>query len=146
MKTFGSRLREARKAKDITQKQLADKIGAKHNSISNWENDQNRPDPDTIELICGVLDIDPNYLLSKDITIINSNVLKNSESEFWYHSLIQKYKKLDDKGKHTVDTILEMEYNRCYKPHLLPFAAHANEGATETEIQHDLDIMDDDKF
>jgi transcriptional regulator with XRE-family HTH domain len=65
MNTFGSRLKEARKAKGFTQKQLADAIGAKHNSVSNWENDQNKPDPDTIELICGVLDIEPNYLLIK---------------------------------------------------------------------------------
>lgn len=27
--------------------------------------------------------------------------------------LIHKYKLLDDKGRHTVDTVLEMEYNRC---------------------------------
>lgn len=61
--TFGSRLREARKMKGFTQKQLADAIGAKHNSISNWENDQNRPGPDSIELILGVLGISANSLL-----------------------------------------------------------------------------------
>ena len=48
---FGERLRNARKNKGLTQKQLADLIGAKHNSISDWENNKNRPDPDTIEYI-----------------------------------------------------------------------------------------------
>jgi len=61
--TFGQKLKIARKNKKYTQKELAEAIGAKHNSISNWENDQNKPDPDTIELICSVLDISANYLL-----------------------------------------------------------------------------------
>ena len=63
METLGSRIKQARKNKGLTQRQLADLIGAKHNSISNWEKDQNKPDPDTIELLCGVLDITPNWLL-----------------------------------------------------------------------------------
>jgi transcriptional regulator with XRE-family HTH domain len=61
--TFGQKLKFARKNKKYTQKELAEAIGAKHNSVSNWENDQNKPDPDTIELICNVLDISANYLL-----------------------------------------------------------------------------------
>lgn len=60
--TFGERLKAARKNKNMTQKQLAIMIGAAHNSISNWENDQNKPDPDTIEILCGTLGISPNYL------------------------------------------------------------------------------------
>ena len=55
--TFGQRLRKARKERGFTQKQLADLIDAKHNSVSDWENDKNKPDPDTIEYICGALDI-----------------------------------------------------------------------------------------
>ncbi len=81
MDSFGSRLKEARKAKGLTQKDLADRIGAKHNSISNWENDQNKPDPDTIELLCGVLDIEPNDLLKKSGT----------ENEMAYRSINDSY-------------------------------------------------------
>ena len=62
--TFGERLRNARKAKQLTQKELAAKINAAHNSISNWENDQNMPDPETIQNLCWVLNVEPNYLLS----------------------------------------------------------------------------------
>lgn len=62
--TFGEKIKQARKTKGMTQKELAEAVGAKHNSISNWEKDQNKPDPDTIELLCGVLEIEPNYLLS----------------------------------------------------------------------------------
>ena len=62
--TFGQRLRYARKQKRLTQKELATKINAAHNSISNWENDQNRPDPDTIQALCWALGVTPNYLFS----------------------------------------------------------------------------------
>lgn len=62
--TFGQRLRAARKEKRLTQKELAAKINAAHNSISNWENDQNMPDPDTIQNLCWALDVQPNYFFS----------------------------------------------------------------------------------
>ena len=64
--SFGSNLKAARVKKGLTQKELAALIGAKHNSVSNWENDQNKPDPDLIEIICGVLEITPNYLFNSD--------------------------------------------------------------------------------
>lgn len=63
LKTLGERIRNARKAKNLTQKQLAELIGAKHNSISDWENNKNKPDADTLELLMGALDIDANTLL-----------------------------------------------------------------------------------
>jgi len=63
--SFGLKLKELRKNKGLTQKQLAEMIGAKHTSVSNWENGQNYPDVETIELLCGALDISPNQLLSE---------------------------------------------------------------------------------
>lgn len=62
--TFGERLRCARKEKRLTQKELAARINAAHNSISNWENNQNMPDPETIQNLCWALDVQPNYFFS----------------------------------------------------------------------------------
>jgi repressor LexA len=76
--TFGERLRQARKEKKLTQKELADKINAKHNSISNWENNQNMPDPETIENLCWALDVQPNYFFSVN-TSLPSNVMPMPE-------------------------------------------------------------------
>lgn len=67
--TFGERLRYARKEKQLTQKELAAKINAKHNSISNWENNQNMPDPETIENLCWALDVQPNYFFSVNYSL-----------------------------------------------------------------------------
>lgn len=76
--TFGERLRQARKEKKLTQKELADKINAKHNSISNWENNQNMPDPETIENLCWALDVQPNYFFSVS-TSLPSNIIPMPE-------------------------------------------------------------------
>ena len=59
---FGEKLRQARKNCRLTQKELADAVGAKHNSISNWENGQNQPDAETIRRLCHALKVEPNYL------------------------------------------------------------------------------------
>lgn len=98
--TFGEKLRQSRTAKHLTQKQLATEIGAKHNSISDWENDKNRPDPDTIELLCGVLGITPNYLLNAsddDLSLPEKN-------------LIKKYRSLSEDSQKYVNEVIDREY------------------------------------
>lgn len=101
--TFGEKIKEARKEKHLTQKQLADKIGAKHNSVSDWENNKNKPDPDTIELLCGVLGIAPNYLLSTPFDSFSPIEKK----------IIEKYRFISQHspaGSKTVDFIIDREY------------------------------------
>ena len=60
---FGIRIREKRKALGLTQKDLAERVGAKHNSVSDWEKGKNKPDPDTIERLCEVFNVSASYLL-----------------------------------------------------------------------------------
>ncbi|PYG87211.1 helix-turn-helix protein [Ruminiclostridium sufflavum DSM 19573] len=66
MTALGDRIRELRRTKGLTQKQLADLIGAKHNSISDWEKNKNKPDSNTITLLMKALDVDANSLLGWD--------------------------------------------------------------------------------
>lgn len=106
--TFGEKIKEARKQKNLTQRQLADLIGAAHNSISDWENNKNKPDPDTIELLCGVLKITPNYLLA------------STEDDFSPKEklLIKKYRLISEyspDGAIVVDTVLNREYSIAEK-------------------------------
>lgn len=153
--TFGEKLRESRKISNLTQKQLADRIGAKHNSVSDWENDKNKPDPDTIELLCGVLGISPNYLLNS-----NSDDFSLLEKE-----IIKKYRDLDDHGSKMVDFVLEKEWERSNQLRKTPIynfeseslmvaepyeyevnAAHVIPNASLEDKQHDEDIMNDENF
>lgn len=64
--TLGSQLKTARKQCGWTQKELAHRVDVAHNSISNWENDQNRPDSETLRRLCEALDVTPNFLYSCD--------------------------------------------------------------------------------
>ena len=77
--TFGEKLRLARKEKKLTQKELAKIINAAHNSISNWENDQNMPDPDTIQNLCWALNVQPNYFFSVESPALPSNIIPMPE-------------------------------------------------------------------
>lgn len=106
--TFGEKIKEARKQKNLTQRQLADLIGAAHNSISDWENNKNKPDPDTIELLCGALKITPNYLLA------------STEDDFSPKEklLIKKYRLISEyspDGASVVDTVMDREYSIAEK-------------------------------
>ncbi len=63
---FGDKIRDARKAAGLTQRQLAEKINVSNTSVSNWEQNLSRPDPDTIQNLCWALDVQPNYFFGTD--------------------------------------------------------------------------------
>jgi len=57
-------LKEARKAKKMTQQHLADLIGVTRTQVRNWEIRKNRPsNPKTIAWIAEVLEIDVKDLI-----------------------------------------------------------------------------------
>lgn len=57
-----------RKKNKITQKELAEKLGVKHNAISSWENGVNSIDIDTLFRVCQIFGITVNdmYGMSND--------------------------------------------------------------------------------
>ena len=60
--SIGKKIKEARLAANMTQEELAKRIGVSKNAISNYENGVSTP---KIELLCAImkhLDIDANYL------------------------------------------------------------------------------------
>lgn len=80
MVTLGDRIREQRLKKGLTQRQLAEMIGVKHNSISDWENNKSEPDSNTIKLLMKALDVDANSLLGwNDTENIKSEAKKLSD-------------------------------------------------------------------
>lgn len=63
--TFGKTLRELRRSKGISQRNLADKVGVDFSYISKIENNRLPPPAaDTIVKICEVLAVPPDELLS----------------------------------------------------------------------------------
>ena len=92
--SFGTQLRRARKRKGLTQKELADAVGARHNTVSNWEADRNQPDPDTVRSLCALLDVDSNYFYETEA--VESQL---SDIEF---ALFGEVRELSDQDKQDV--------------------------------------------
>ena len=63
MKIFSERLKNARKAKNITQKQISEMLNIKQQSYARYETAKGEPSLDVFVKICKILDEDPAYLL-----------------------------------------------------------------------------------
>ena len=92
--SFGTQLRLARKRKGLTQKDLADAVGARHNTVSNWEAGRNQPDPDTVRVLCALLEVDSNYFYETEA--VESQL---SDIEF---ALFGEVRELSDQDKQDV--------------------------------------------
>ena len=60
--SIGSRIKVARKEKNMTQEQLALQCGVTKGAISNYENDVSTPDVEKLSAIMDCLGVDPNYI------------------------------------------------------------------------------------
>lgn len=75
-------IRNSRKSKNMTQKELAKRLGVSHNTISDWESGKHKPDIDNIMLLCKVLEVDVNYMFGWKNTANNiKNKLRDSLKE-----------------------------------------------------------------
>jgi len=63
---IGERIRIMRVIRGLSQKELAEKLGKSPNVITHWEKGRNKPDAETIERICEILTVSPNYLMGWD--------------------------------------------------------------------------------
>ena len=59
----GNFIAECRKEKQLTQVQLADKLGITNRAVSKWETGKSIPDASIMLELCEVLDISVNELL-----------------------------------------------------------------------------------
>ena len=65
MDTLAQKIKAARKAKNLTQLDLSKILGVTNTTVSNWEQGINKPDIDTIEQLCGILEVSPRYFFTK---------------------------------------------------------------------------------
>ncbi len=69
MQQVGARLKALRKGKNITQEELAEKLGVSNRTVSRWENGRNMPDFDLLVQISQFYNSNIDYLLTGESKI-----------------------------------------------------------------------------
>lgn len=63
---LGRKLSKARKAKALTQEQLAERLNVSRQSVSHWEKDHSQPNVEMLLMLMRELELDAAQLLSLD--------------------------------------------------------------------------------
>ena len=98
MAAFKDRLKELRESAHLTQEGLAAKMEVSKGTIGNYETGRRAPDPETLEIIADIFNVDVDYLLGRTNTLPVLNL-----EEKW---VIDCYRKTDDDIKSAVKAIL----------------------------------------
>ncbi len=102
-------LRAARLSKNMQQKEVANFMGVRGSTISNWENGRSQPDIDEFIKLCSIYGVNYTDFLTKaygDITF-QENIYTPEEVAH-----LQKYRALDDNGRAAVDSVLNTLYGQ----------------------------------
>ena len=75
---IGKYIRSKRKEKNITQQELASRLGVSEKTVSNWENGRNMPDLSLFNPLCEELNISINDLMNGE-KVDNNNYQKKLE-------------------------------------------------------------------
>ena len=67
MQDIGKRIISLRKNKNMTQVDLADKLGISYQAVSSWERGRGMPDISSLDALCNDLDVSVNELLSGEV-------------------------------------------------------------------------------
>ena len=65
-------IRHHRKAKDLTQEQLADMLGVSRQAVSKWESEGGYPETETLLLLAKEMDVSLDYLFSERCHMVRS--------------------------------------------------------------------------
>lgn len=105
---IGERIRERRKQLGMTQDELANKIGVKKTSVSNYEVNTNSPPEKVIIKIMDALDCDANYLFG-DYTTKENFVITPHERK-----IIEAYRKSPEMQP-AIDKLLDITNTQTIK-------------------------------
>lgn len=124
---LGERLKTCRKNHDMTQQEVADKLGVTSASISSWESGARRPDFEMLDNLSKLYDVSFDYLFGRINTVVaNSNeTLDNfgkavsAKYDAMMEDSVMDFLSLDAYGKIAVMKLIENELERCGKQNTL---------------------------
>ena len=115
------RIRALRKALDLTQQELADKIGIKRNSFANYETGRNTPLDAVINNICKTFRVNENWLRTgegemfiqmseeEEIADLVYNLLDPKDDDFYNAvlALVQAYGELNGSSQQAIREMIK---------------------------------------
>ena len=142
--SFGEMLKKLRIEAGLTQQQLANKISLSKANVSKYESNSVEPNLETLRLISRVFNVNANELL--EITC-DSHIRKRPATlpSVIEEDLIKKYRLLDQHGQKAVNSVLDVEFERCSKASSpsnlveIPYVARSGERGTVTKTQEEID-------
>ena len=78
---LGNRIKELRKAQNINQDDLAEKLFVSRQTISNWENDKSYPDIQSVLLLSEIFSVSVDNLLKGDVEKMEEIVSEDTEMD-----------------------------------------------------------------
>ena len=96
---FNEKLKAARKQKGLSQAELGKLLGVQAQTIGRWETGKSKPNLETVNKLCDILNIPLYSLISKD-----ADYQLNYDEAF----VIKKYRELNDDGKQMIINLLNM--------------------------------------
>lgn len=113
--SIGSRIKEARLSQQLTQGELAEKVGVTKSAVANYENQVSVPKLEILIGLMSVLNCDANYFYQDELPLTPPEVTPEELKQ------IKRYRSLDEHGKEVIDFLLRKEFERCQCHTAVPF-------------------------
>ena len=110
-KKFGTLLKEVRRSKQVSQRELADRVGVDFSYISKIENNRLAPPAaDTIVKICEALDVPSEVLLAHagKVSSEMKDAITSSPAAVRFMNQIQEMKLTDDEWNQLSDNLKKL--------------------------------------
>ena len=78
---FSDSLKKLRKAKNLTQIELAKKLNVANGTVGNWESGNRQPDYETLKKIAEFFNVTTDYLLGREQTFLKTNSLTENQKK-----------------------------------------------------------------
>ncbi|NLP22078.1 MAG: helix-turn-helix domain-containing protein [Erysipelotrichaceae bacterium] len=88
---LGKQIKKYRQENELSQEELANRIYVSRQTISNWENDKNYPDVNSLLLLSEVFQISLDELIKGDIDRMKEIINKEEISKFNHYSKIYTF-------------------------------------------------------
>ena len=117
---FAQRLKQLRAENQMTQVQLAEKLGVSKGTVAMWETDKRSPSFEMLAEVTNLFDRRIDYILgySDDPSSPKPTDEEMNQMELWaaeecFHETIMAYLRLDEYGKNAVEALIANELQRC---------------------------------